>query len=77
VLVDLSMAHRAGRSDILSTNVGAVSPRLTRLRNLTDEQGLTSITLSLMAAGRTTRVAQPIMLAVGRGTMVTTSFKAP
>ena len=62
-----------GRLDILVNNVGAVSPRLDGFVAVTDEQWATSYTLNLMAAVRTTRAALPLMLARGRGAIVSTS----
>lgn len=62
-----------GRLDILVNNVGAVSPRLDGFLAVTDEQWATSYTLNLMAAVRTTRAALPLMLARGRGAIVSTS----
>lgn len=62
-----------GRLDILVNNVGAVSPRLDGFLAVTDEQWATSYTLNLMAAVRTTRAALPLMLARGRGVIVSTS----
>jgi len=62
-----------GRLDILVNNVGAVSPRLDGFLAVTDEQWTASYTLNLMAAVRTTRAALPLMLARGRGAIVSTS----
>jgi NAD(P)-dependent dehydrogenase (short-subunit alcohol dehydrogenase family) len=83
VLVDLSMptgpaelvaaASELGRLDILVNNVGAVTPRLSGFLDVTDDQWLASLNLNLMAAVRTTREALPIMLAAGRGNIVTVS----
>ncbi|WP_330473172.1 oxidoreductase [Terrabacter sp. C0L_2] len=61
-----------GRLDILVNNVGAVSPRLDGFLAVTDEQWTASYTLNLMAAVRTTRAALPLMLARGRGAIVST-----
>lgn len=72
--VDLvAAAQQHGRLDILVNNVGAVRPRLGGFLSVTDEDWLTSLTLNLMAAVRTTRAALPMMLAAGRGNIVTTS----
>jgi NAD(P)-dependent dehydrogenase (short-subunit alcohol dehydrogenase family) len=62
-----------GRLDILVNNVGAVSPRLDGFQAVTDEQWTASYTLNLMAAVRTTRAALPLMIARGRGAIVSTS----
>jgi NAD(P)-dependent dehydrogenase (short-subunit alcohol dehydrogenase family) len=69
----VASAEEFGRLDILVNNVGAVTPRLTGFLEITDEQWLTSLTLNLMAAVRTTRAALPPMLAAGHGNIVTTS----
>lgn len=61
-----------GRLDILVNNVGAVAPRLDGFLAVTDAQWSTSYTLNLMAAVRTTRAALPLMLARGRGAIVST-----
>ena len=70
-LVDAAAAR--GRLDILVNNVGAVTPRLDGFLSVTDEQWLTSLTLTLMAAVRMTRAALPAMLAAGQGSIVTVS----
>lgn len=61
-----------GRLDILVNNVGAVTPRLDGFAAVTDEQWASSYTLNVMAAVRTTRAALPMMLARGRGVIVST-----
>lgn len=61
-----------GRLDVLVNNVGAVTPRLDGFAAVTDEQWSASWTLNLMAAVRTTRAALPMMLARGRGSIVST-----
>jgi NAD(P)-dependent dehydrogenase (short-subunit alcohol dehydrogenase family) len=83
VTVDLSIpagpielvakAVERGGVDILVNNVGAVSPRLTGFLDVTDEQWLASMTLSFMAAVRTTRAVLPSMLEMGHGNIVTIS----
>jgi NAD(P)-dependent dehydrogenase (short-subunit alcohol dehydrogenase family) len=60
-----------GPVDILVNNVGAVTPRLEGFPAITDEQWLASLTLTFLAAVRTTRAALPSMLAAGRGAIVT------
>jgi len=83
VAVDLSTSSDAARlveaaaqrggADILINNVGAVTPRLGGFLGVSDKDWLTSLTLNLMAAVRTTRAALPAMIAAGRGVIVTTS----
>ena len=83
VVVDLSTAADAvrlveaaaerGGVDILINNVGAVTQRLGGFLGVSDEDWLTSLTLNLMAAVRTTRAVLPAMIAAGRGVIVTTS----
>ncbi|MBN9102868.1 MAG: SDR family NAD(P)-dependent oxidoreductase [Pseudonocardia sp.] len=69
----VSAAADLGRLDILVNNVGSVSPRMNGFLEVTDDQWLTSITVNLMAAVRTTRAVLPTMLAAGRGAIVTIS----
>jgi NAD(P)-dependent dehydrogenase (short-subunit alcohol dehydrogenase family) len=64
-------ALESGPLDILVNNVGAVTPRLEGFAAITDEQWLASLTLTFLAAVRTTRAALPGMLAAGRGAIVT------
>jgi NAD(P)-dependent dehydrogenase (short-subunit alcohol dehydrogenase family) len=81
VTVDLSepagpatLVEAAGdRIDILVNNVGAAIPRVDGFLNVTDEQWTTSLTINLLAAVRATRAALPLMLAAGRGAIVTVS----
>jgi NAD(P)-dependent dehydrogenase (short-subunit alcohol dehydrogenase family) len=61
-----------GPIDILVNNVGAVTPRLDGFLEVTDEQWLRSLTLTFMAAVRTTRAVLPGMLDAGAGTIVNT-----
>jgi NAD(P)-dependent dehydrogenase (short-subunit alcohol dehydrogenase family) len=68
----VSSALEAGPLDILVNNVGAVTPRLGGFLEVTDEQWIASLNLSLLAAVRTTRAVLPGMLAAGRGAIVTT-----
>jgi NAD(P)-dependent dehydrogenase (short-subunit alcohol dehydrogenase family) len=67
----VSAALKSGPLDILVNNVGAVTPRLEGFAAITDEQWLASLTLTFLAAVRTTRAALPSMLAAGRGAIVT------
>jgi NAD(P)-dependent dehydrogenase (short-subunit alcohol dehydrogenase family) len=61
------------RIDILVNNVGAAPARPGGFGEITDEDWLASLTLNLMAAVRTTRAALPVMLAAGKGAIVTIS----
>lgn len=82
VAVDLSVAGQADRLvaaavahggvDILVNNVGAATPRMGGFLAVTDEQWLTSFTVNLLAAVRTTRAVLPTMLEAGRGSIVNT-----
>jgi NAD(P)-dependent dehydrogenase (short-subunit alcohol dehydrogenase family) len=65
-------AAEFGPLDVLVNNVGAVTPRLDGFLAVTDEQWLDSLTLTFLAAVRTTRAVLPSMLAAGRGTIVNT-----
>ena len=71
-LVAAAMA-RHQRIDILVNNVGAAATRTDGFLSVTDDQWLSSITLNLMAAVRTTRAALVPMLDAGKGSIVTTS----
>jgi NAD(P)-dependent dehydrogenase (short-subunit alcohol dehydrogenase family) len=83
VAVDLSTAEgpaqlvaealEHGPLDVLVNNVGAVTPRVDGFLSVTDDQWLHSLTLTFMAAVRTTRAVLPGMLEAGRGTIVNTS----
>ena len=71
-----SLVHRAlrrGRVDILVNNVGGVSPRVHGFVSITDEQWMSSMMINLMPAVRVTRGVLPMMLAAGKGAIVTTS----
>src|SRR4051794_3452884 len=65
-------ARARGRIDILVNNVGAAAPRPEGFLSITDEQWISSLTINLMSAVRTTRSALPIMLDAGHGAIVTT-----
>ena len=69
-LVEAAGEH--GSLDVLVNNVGAVTPRLNGFLEVTDDQWLTSINLTFMAAVRVTRAALPGMLSAGHGTIVNT-----
>jgi NAD(P)-dependent dehydrogenase (short-subunit alcohol dehydrogenase family) len=60
-----------GGLDILVNNVGAVRPRTGGFLSVTDEDWTAMLNLNLLAAVRTTRAALPLMLARGKGTIVT------
>ena len=68
-LVEAALA--SGPLDILVNNVGAVTPRLDGFLAITDDDWLSTLTLTFLAAVRTTRAVLPAMLAAGRGTIVT------
>jgi NAD(P)-dependent dehydrogenase (short-subunit alcohol dehydrogenase family) len=83
VRVDLSSATGPGQLiqaaldggpiDILVNNAGGVTPRTGGSGSVTDEQWAHTLNLTLMAAVRTARTALPGMIAVGRGSIVSTS----
>jgi NAD(P)-dependent dehydrogenase (short-subunit alcohol dehydrogenase family) len=81
VAVDLSdpvgpatLVEAAGdRVDILVNNVGAGTPRVGGFLSVTDEEWVATLTINLLAAVRATRAALPLMLAAGRGAIVTVS----
>jgi NAD(P)-dependent dehydrogenase (short-subunit alcohol dehydrogenase family) len=58
------------RIDILVNNVGSAPARTGGFLTVTDEEWLTTLNLNLLAAVRTTRSALPVMLARGRGSIV-------
>jgi NAD(P)-dependent dehydrogenase (short-subunit alcohol dehydrogenase family) len=60
-LVDQAVS-RFGGIDILVNNVGAVRPRTGGFQSITDEDWLSTLTLDLLAAVRTTRAAMPHLL---------------
>jgi NAD(P)-dependent dehydrogenase (short-subunit alcohol dehydrogenase family) len=64
-------ALELGPLDIVVNNVGAVTIRTEGFVAVTDEQWLNSLTLTFLAAVRTTRAALPGMLAAGQGVIVT------
>jgi NAD(P)-dependent dehydrogenase (short-subunit alcohol dehydrogenase family) len=63
-------AHFGGL-DIVVNNVGAVTPRTTGFLDVTDDDWLATLNLSLMAAIRTTRAAIPLLIERGAGNVVT------
>ena len=66
-------ARELGGVDILVNNAGAVTPRPGGFGSVTDEDWDRSISLTLMAAVRTTRAALPEMARRGGGSIVTIS----
>ena len=68
------LAEAAGdQVGILVNNVGTAPARPGGFGEITDDDWQASLTLNLMAAVRTTRAVLPIMLAVGKGTIVNIS----
>ena len=70
-LIDAAREH--GQINILVNNAGAVTPRLDGFLAVSDDEWLAELTLTFMAAVRTTRAALPDMLAAGHGTIVNVS----
>ena len=66
-------AAELGGIDILVNNAGAVTPRPAGFLSVTDEDWEASLTLTLMAAVRTTRAALPQLTRRGGGSIVTIS----
>ena len=66
----VAAALGGGPIDILVNNAGAVTPRMDGFMSVTDEQWWTTLTLTFMAAVRTTRAVLPHMLERGRGNVV-------
>jgi NAD(P)-dependent dehydrogenase (short-subunit alcohol dehydrogenase family) len=68
-----SLVALAGdRIDILVNNVGSAPARPGGFLSITDDDWLSTISINLMAAVRTTRAALPVMLAAGSGAIVNT-----
>lgn len=67
----VARAADLGGLDILVNNVGAVTFRFDGFLAITDEQWLDSLTLSFLAAVRTTRAALPLLIERGGGNVVT------
>lgn len=63
-------ALSGGVIDLLINNAGAVTPRLEGFVSVTDEQWSTTMTLTFMAAVRTTRAVLPHMIDRGSGSIV-------
>ncbi|MEW2041332.1 SDR family oxidoreductase, partial [Streptomyces sp. NPDC005534] len=60
-----------GRIDVLVNNVGSAPARTGGFLSVTDEQWRRTVDLNLLTAVRVTRAALPVMLAAGRGSIVT------
>jgi NAD(P)-dependent dehydrogenase (short-subunit alcohol dehydrogenase family) len=69
----IARAAELGGVDILVNNAGAVTPRPDGIASVTDEEWEKSLTLTLMAAVRTTRAALPELLRRGGGSIVAVS----
>ncbi len=67
------IAAAGDRVDVLVNNVGNAPPRTGGFLSVTDEQWLATLNLNLLAAVRATRAVLPVMLAGGRGSIVTIS----
>jgi NAD(P)-dependent dehydrogenase (short-subunit alcohol dehydrogenase family) len=67
----VARATEFGGLDILVNNVGAVSFRFEGFLSITDEEWLSTLNLSFLAAVRTTRAAIPLLLERGGGNVVT------
>ena len=67
------VAAAGDRLDILVNNVGGAPVRTGGFTSVTDEQWNASLDLNLMPAVRASRAAVPLMLAAGRGSIVTIS----
>ncbi len=67
------VAAAGDRIGILVNNVGAAPARPGGFGQITDEDWQSTLTLNLIAAVRTTRAALPVMLAAGKGAIVTIS----
>lgn len=69
----IDQARERGGLDILVNNAGAVTPRPGGFDSVTDDDWAASITLTLMAAVRTTRAAVPELVRRGGGSIITIS----
>jgi NAD(P)-dependent dehydrogenase (short-subunit alcohol dehydrogenase family) len=71
-LIDAAVTAFGGL-EILVNNVGAVHPRTRGFLAVTDDDWMSTLTLNLLTAVRTTRAALPHMLERGAGAIVTIS----
>ena len=69
----VARAAELGGVDILVNNAGAVTPRTQGFASVTDDDWERSLTLTLMAAVRTTRAALPQLIRRGGGSILTIS----
>ena len=67
----VSRAAHIGGLDIVVNNVGAVTPRTEGFLQVSDDDWVATLNLTLMAAVRTTRAAIPLLLERGGGNVVT------
>jgi NAD(P)-dependent dehydrogenase (short-subunit alcohol dehydrogenase family) len=67
----VSRASHFGGLDIVVNNVGAVTPRTAGFLEVSDDDWLATLNLTLLAAVRTTRAAIPLLLQRGGGNVVT------
>ena len=67
----VSRSSHFGGLDIVVNNVGAVTPRTAGFLEVSDDDWLATVNLTLLAAVRTTRAAIPLLLERGSGTVVT------
>ncbi|MET7485348.1 oxidoreductase [Streptomyces sp. NPDC005538] len=65
------IAAADGRVDILVNNVGTAPPRTGGFLSVTDDDWQRTLDLNLLTAVRVTRAALPLMLAAGRGSVIT------
>jgi NAD(P)-dependent dehydrogenase (short-subunit alcohol dehydrogenase family) len=66
----VTRAIETGPVDILVNNAGAVTPRLDGFRSVTDEQWIATLTLTFLAAVRTTRALLPHLIGRDGGRIV-------
>jgi len=66
----VSRAAHFGGLDIVVNNVGAVTPRTEGFLQVSDDDWVATLNLTLMAAVRTTRAAIPLLLERGGGNVV-------
>jgi NAD(P)-dependent dehydrogenase (short-subunit alcohol dehydrogenase family) len=69
-LVDAAISAFGGL-DVLVNNVGAVRPRTGGFLTVTDDEWMSTLTVNLLAAVRTTRAALPHLLDRGAGAIIT------